>query len=49
MLAGEAGPAAVRGAKEKPVTAPLALMLTSAVACCHHGLLAERMGFHLLS
>ena len=29
------------GAKENPVTAPPALRLTTAVACCHHGLPAE--------
>ena len=33
------------GTNEKPVIAPPALRLTSAVACCHQGLLARCTGF----
>jgi hypothetical protein len=32
------------GVKENPVTAPPALRLTTAVACCHQGFLAELIG-----
>jgi hypothetical protein len=41
MLVGDAISAAACGAKDNPVIAPPALTLTSAVACCHHGFLAE--------
>ena len=39
-LVGEEKSTAAFGMNEKPVMAPPALRLTSAVACCHHGLLA---------
>src|SRR5689334_5568426 len=42
-LVGDAMSAAGLGTKENPVTAPPAPRLTSAVACCHQGLLAEGM------
>jgi hypothetical protein len=35
--------AAALGAKENPVTAPVALRLTTAVAFCHQGFRAELM------
>ncbi len=41
MLVGDAISAAVPGTKEKPAIAPLVLMLTSAVTCCHQGLPSE--------
>ena len=40
-LEGEVMSTVALGAKENPVTAPPALRLTTAVACCHHGLPAE--------
>src|SRR6185437_16661305 len=36
--------AAAPGAKLNPVITPLALTVTSAVACCHHGLLVVLIG-----
>jgi hypothetical protein len=42
MLVGdEMSAAAALGTKDNPVIAPPALRLTSAVACCHQGFLAE--------
>ena len=41
MLVGELKSAAAFGTKEKPVMAPPALRLTSAVICCHRGRPAE--------
>ena len=41
MLAGEETSADAFGTKDRPVTTPPAPRLTSAVACCHQGLLAE--------
>jgi hypothetical protein len=40
MPVGEVRSAAALGTKVNPVIAPLALKLTTAVACCHSGLLA---------
>ena len=39
-LVGDEKSTAALGTNEKPVMAPPALRLTSAVACCHHGVLA---------
>src|SRR5215831_14864862 len=44
MLEGDVRSAAGRGTKEKPVIAPPAPRLTSAVACCHQGRPADGMG-----
>jgi len=44
MLEGDVRSAAGRGTKEKPVIAPPAPRLTSAVACCHQGLPADGTG-----
>src|ERR1022692_4600602 len=41
MLDGDFISAAARGTNENPVITPLALRLTSAVTCCHHGLPRE--------
>jgi hypothetical protein len=41
MLVGDVISAGALGTNEKPVMVPLALRLTSAVTCCHRGLLAE--------
>jgi hypothetical protein len=43
MLVGDLRSAAAPGTKENPVIAPPALRLTSAVICCHRGLLAGCM------
>ena len=40
-LAGDAMSAGAFGTNENPVIVPLALRLTSAVTCCHRGLLVE--------
>src|SRR6266516_847130 len=46
-LAGDVSSAADWGTKESPVIAPPAPRLTSAVACCHQGLVADGTA-HLL-
>ncbi len=48
ILVGEVRSAAAFGTKVNPVIAPPALRLTSAVACCHQGLLAVAKRTHLL-
>jgi hypothetical protein len=44
MLVGDVRSADAAGTKENPVIVPLAPRLTSAVTCCHSGLLAEITG-----
>jgi hypothetical protein len=48
MLVGDIKSAGELGTNENPVTAPLAPRLTTAVTCCHRGLLAESTGFAFL-
>jgi len=48
MLVGDMRSAGELGTKENPVTVPLAPRLTTAVTCCHRGLLAESTGYTFL-